>query len=84
MSEGQKPSIGRIVHYREPDRSYDRAQTQKVFAAIITRVYDDETVSLSFFREGFDGAMAVERVKSNGPAAEDNADFGGWFWPSRV
>jgi hypothetical protein len=81
-----KPSIGRIVHYRE--RTFDFA-TQKFkdgvegpFAAIITKVYSDTCVSLQVFRE------ATTQVECRTSVMFDESEMPSgsqtWMWPARV
>lgn len=64
----QKPSIGRIVHYREPS-------ADKIRAAIVTVVWSDTCVNLHVFGEC--GAYDVRSSSAGvGP--------GNWSWPERV
>lgn len=46
-----KPTIGRIVHYRLAKEAPE-INGEREFPAIITRVIDDQTVSLRVFNDG--------------------------------
>jgi len=68
----QKPSIGRIVHYRN-------AAGIGPLAAIITCVYSDACVNLTVFRDG-----ALMDTDTSIPLRDaDNGEWGCW-WPPRV
>lgn len=78
MSE-QKPSIGRIVHYRLPDYL---PNSGAVAPAIIVAVDDDlETVNLQLFNNYHSQATWISDVSQ---AADDSANPGEWVWPPRV
>lgn len=68
----QKPSLGRIVHYRAPGEN-------EVSAAIITHVFSDNSVNLAIFEDGgqMDGDTSVPLYE------EDPGEWGCW-WPPRV
>lgn len=71
-----KPSIGRIVHYKntENEKIFHQEGTEFV-AAIITRVHSDTTVNLALFRDTWiDFKRSV--VQGSGQAQ--------WDWPTRV
>jgi len=74
MAPLQKPSVGRIVFFKTRG-SLDGVYPPRDFAAFITRVYDDETVSLASFGET---GMRFEIEVKQG----DNP--GQWNWPPRV
>jgi hypothetical protein len=75
-----KPSIGRIVHFYPP---VDERENAEFYAAIITAVADDETVSVCtmgprslYFHEG---------VHLMGTRDRDGLERkSGWAWPPRV
>lgn len=69
-----KPSIGRIVHYVQPD-IYQRSGEH--LAAVVTRVYPDGKLSLQVFAETC--TYLVFNV------TEDQAGLvnGTWHWPER-
>lgn len=73
----QKPSIGRIVHYR-PTKA-EESNGAPVFAAIITRVWDNEAVNLTVFPDLRAPFMVGTRIR-----AHDQPDPGQWFWPPRA
>lgn len=67
--DGPKPSLGRIVHYCD-------AYGQSV-AAIVTRVIEGDTVSLTLFYPGSTPSPLDFPVKrGRGPST--------WSWPERV
>lgn len=69
-----KPTIGRIVHYKTRG-SADGAYPPTNFAAMITKVYSDNCVSLVTFGEsGFRFEMSVQRGDQPGQ----------WHWPEFV
>ena len=74
----QRPSLGRIVHCltRQPDGS------QKESAAMITYVYDDDTIDMTVFARGIAAAplTAIKMDGKNDPAESAYS----WVWPSRV
>lgn len=74
-----KPTVGRIVHYRQPDNE-PAVNGTKVHAAIVTRVWSDSVVNLQVF---FDSgpvepvtSVEVERPEEEGAGRR-------WFWPPR-
>ena len=68
----QKPSMGRIVIYR--DASGNCAP------AIVTRVYEDGSLALHAFRDDAAGGPTFDTL---GEVKADSEDAG-WFWPPRV
>lgn len=79
---GQKPSVGRIVHYHTPGHgSYQVSPPLR--PAIITAVNDDGTVALHVFfgdgerHEGIHDAGRLTVPYSEEPKA------GHWSWPPR-
>ena len=68
--EGQKPSVGRIVHY---------SHSGTPLAAIITMVHTDTTINLTVFAQNGD-SWGRQTVSYN----EDRVTHGTWSWPPRV
>lgn len=68
----QKPSMGRIVIFRDG--------VGNLAPAIITRIYDTGAVALHVFR---DDAAANYSYGGQNEVAADGTDIG-WFWPPRV
>jgi hypothetical protein len=70
-----KPSIGRIVHYVDPDGEH--------FAAIITGVWTDHCVNLVVFElcDGCPSAVRTSVMFDGGAAAPFVART--WHWPER-
>lgn len=64
----QKPSLGRIVHVNRRD---------KLLCGIITKIYDDTTVSLKIYGENYE--QHLMRVSYDEKRGDDT-----WFWPERV
>ena len=81
MPDVQKPSIGRIVHYYDPE-------VKRVFAAIITDTIDEDDelssgthVNLTLFASpAFSGDESAEDV----PYSETRTKKAHWFWPPRA
>lgn len=71
---GQTPSIGRIVRYADNDR---------VFAAVITHVYDEQegVVALDIF--GHPSPVAGDHLVSGRTSVPFNAELQPmtWHWP---
>ena len=65
----QKPSVGRIVHFRQGDVT---------LAAIVTKVWSDTCVNLAYFTEG--GSCSGRTSVIFGTGIEDCS----WSWPPRV
>ena len=74
--EGQKPTVGRFVHYTnlgDADVQYPPVQ----LAAIITSLYEDETVALKVFTTtGMHDVQRAERSQTH--------ERGKWTWPPRA
>lgn len=81
MSEGQKPSIGRIVHWYARDAE-NWLDGQAFAAAIITRVNDDDTVNVTVFPDG-PPPFGKTHIPY-GQAAEAADRWFWWQWPERV
>jgi len=82
-----KPSIGRIVHYRLPNKYED---VERWRPAIVTAVWSDNCVNLRLFLDGANDADALP-IYGTDPAHPDwitsstaGADVGDWRWPPRV
>jgi hypothetical protein len=70
-----KPSIGRIVHYKNTDTEKEFPPTAELVPAIITGVHSYTCVSLTVFRHSWtDYKSSVVQ----GP------EQGQWDWPARV
>jgi hypothetical protein len=68
----QKPSVGRIVHYKAPANDEYEA---RIFATVITRIQDDEAVDLCVFGQaGFGFRQGVKKGDEQSQ----------WNWPARV
>jgi hypothetical protein len=74
MAPEQKPSIGRIVHFKTRG-SADGAFPPRDFAAIITTVHNDTNVNLATFG---DNGLRFEHSVPQGDQP------GNWNWPPRV
>lgn len=72
MSNEQKPSVGRVVHYVS-------GRSGNHLAAIIAFVNEDGTVNLGAFDE-FGGHMQRRHVPYDASAKV----AGSWHWPERV
>ncbi len=77
-----KPTIGRIVHYIAHETN-DRTHRPRVYAAIISEVFEDETVSLHVFVPQSDIPIIcfhpiVAKVKADPSSVEAR---GCWNWP---
>ncbi len=72
----QKPSIGRIVHFKE------NKEDSECTAAIITKVNNDGTVVLTVF-EPFKNAHVFAIVDFEGKNPLSKL-VGEWHWPERV
>lgn len=66
--EAQKPSIGRIVHYRDEQGT--------TCAAIITTVWTDTCVNLTVFPNGAPPVCRSSMLLGDG--------HGQWSWPPRI
>lgn len=74
----QKPSLGRIVHYRAAS-SKEVWSGADVHAAIVTRVWSDRCVNLKVLPDGgpvFD--------KTSVEIEDEPEQAGRWSWPPRV
>lgn len=80
--KAQPPSMGRIVHYRAAN-SGESPDGNEFHAALITKVNEDWTVSLSVFPEGRNPMFVSNVAYGDGDAIEDVAP-GMWGWPARV
>lgn len=83
--EGQKPSVGRVVHYFPPleDREARANGNDGPLAAIITRVWSDTGVNLTVFPD-FAFPIARSSVFKRSPGATGPSPSGDWDWPERV
>ena len=60
------PTVGRMVHFNTRG-SNDGVFPPRLLAAIITKVYDDETISVCAFREhGFNNELKITRGDNPG------------------
>lgn len=76
LAKTQKPTIGRIVHFRTQIKENDREKIV-VLPAIVFEVRDDGLVNLSAFgRNGVTTKLGV-------PHSETGEDLNVWFWPPR-
>jgi len=75
-----KPTLGRIVIYRQPENE-EPVNTQREHPAIITTVFTERCVNLCVF---FDAAwpQPVTSVELIEPHTDDAAM--GWRWPERT
>lgn len=72
----QKPSVGRIVHYKE------NKENAECKAAIITKVNDDSSVVLQIFEPfTIQHIFATADYKGVNPLS---ALVGEWHWPERI
>ena len=71
------PTVGRTVHYTQPDDE-EPVNGQKTHAAIITQVFGDDCINLTFFAPGRSPqfGFSVVRDATTGAAS--------WSWPERV
>jgi hypothetical protein len=83
MSEQiQKPSVGRIVHYKIPGSQVGQGGE---CPAIITRVWSDTCVNLHLFRDHEQSGLLLEQ--GNYPTSVTYDEGKGdrtWHWPERV
>ncbi len=82
MSEQQKPSVGRIVHYVDWTEFGDGPRPGPCRAAIVTNVIEpdkaDAYVDLTIFDpngQRVDGAVKSDETRTTGET---------WHWPERV
>lgn len=69
-----KPTVGRIVHYI-PEWAGAGGASANPLPAIITAVYDNDTVELGVFGRNYYPATAIYHAAQANP--------GTWFWPPR-
>ncbi len=69
-----KPTIGRVVHYTQPDDQEPRNAT-RVHPAMITRVWNDTCVNLVVFFDAGSPQALTSVTKLPG------YNGGGWDWP---
>jgi hypothetical protein len=84
VSEGQKPSVGRIVHYLLPTAAGDVARP-----AIVTAVEPSGSISLVVFLVPGDDAQGASTDghtlrRTSVPEAIEKFTVGTWRWPPRV
>jgi hypothetical protein len=79
----QKPTVGRIVHYVEPQSAPGRVEAGPSRPAIIVEVHDDETCGIKVF---LPGGGSLYEPKAKFAAAELEADRKPftWHWPPRA
>lgn len=78
---GQKPTVGRIVHYTNLGDK-DGKFPPETIAALITGINADGTVALkTFYRQGF---FDMERVDFTAAPAGTEEARGFWTWPAKV
>ncbi|MBZ5578231.1 MAG: hypothetical protein LAP40_16840 [Acidobacteriia bacterium] len=81
-----KPTIGRIVHFVQPDK-YD-AGKQKMLPAMIVAVWNDTCVNLQVFTDGTNSEPCehdgVKWVTSSTLDASDAPQPRTWHWPPKV
>lgn len=76
-----EPSIGRIVHYRQPEHEQP-VNGQRVHPAIVTTVFGPEMVNLTVF---FDARAPEPRTSvAQGNVAQPADGAGVWDWPART
>jgi hypothetical protein len=72
------PSIGRIVHYADPDSG-------KHLAGIITGFEDNGSFNITVFHKNGETSarfsLTTDKHQAKGP---DEAESGQWWWPPRV
>lgn len=73
---GQKPSVGRVVHFAPPQECVGPASLT-CYPAMITQVNPDETVELVTF-----GPNSV--YFQHGISFSDEPKPGCWSWPPRI
>jgi hypothetical protein len=79
MSQEQKPSVGRIVHFGYSQSSMARKEPQlETRAAIITQVAGEYATLTVFHPNGVMGTRVVAVPHS------DELKEGHWSWPPRV
>lgn len=69
-----KPSVGRIVHFRETGKAWNGSET---CPAIITKVHSDTCVNLTVFPDAH-SPFTVAAVCNVGK------DMQRWSWPEKV
>lgn len=80
--EGQKPTVGRIVHY-VPGGNDPPHNGAEVLPAIITRVWSDTCVNLRVFNDGLwdSGGQGNDFWVSS---AMSGTGMREWTWPPRA
>lgn len=79
MSTSRTPTIGRIVHFK-PHADHGAAEGE-VFAAIVTKVNDDESLNLAAF-DGNGNTFGVQNIEMvEDPSKVDAGSSGYCFWP---
>lgn len=74
-----KPTVGRIVHYI-PEWAGAGGASVNPLPAIITAVYDNDTVELGVFGRNYRPVTAVH-AEPKGDVTQ--GDPGTWHWPPR-
>jgi hypothetical protein len=69
----QKPTIGRIVHYKQDE--------QQTWPAMIVQVDDGDLTLHVFTIDGFKTVEVEDRDMAEGPR---QAQPGQWWWPERI
>lgn len=82
MSEGQKPSIGRIVHVYDEDRKHASINGVGPYPAIITFVHPDGSINASGFPHYIISDMEHLPFSPDGQKVGDVPIW--WRWPERV
>lgn len=72
-----KPTIGRIVHYKNTETEAQFQKGAQVVPAIITRVHSDNVVNLTVFTDSGGGVHQKTSVSLG-------TDAGTWAWPERA
>ena len=99
MASEQKPSVGRIVIYRQGDfegavhglhhptsDAHPGTNGTRNHPAIITRVWTDTCVNLHVFFDAYpsETRCSVTMLPEMPEGVENVSGNAGWFWPPRV